>query len=99
MLKACQQKAIEDEFQVICSFYKEDFYPDILRAQLLTFVINFAAYNEAHEVQHAPTVFDIRDYFRLLSVGQQDLLHQVVGAIAKRRVSARLMIASYARFC
>ena len=78
LLKACQQKAFEDEFQVICSFNKEDFYPDILRAQLLTFGINFAAYNKAHEAQHALTIFDIRAYFRSLSVGQWDLLHHVV---------------------
>ena len=78
LLKACQQKAFEDEFQVICSFNKEDFYPDILRAQLLTFGINFAAYNKAHEAQHAPTIFGIWAYFRSLSVGQRDLLHHVV---------------------
>ena len=109
LLKACQQKAFEDEFQVICSFYKEDFYPDILRAQLLTFGINFAAYNEAHEVQHAPTIFDIRDYFWLLSVAQRDLLHQVVrvmklilvmpatNASSERSFSALRRVKSYLR--
>lgn len=82
LLKVCQQKVFDYEFHLICAFYKEDFQPDVLRAQLLTFGINFnAAYKEAHGEQHTPTIFAIWDYFQSLSVGQQDLLHQVSRAL------------------
>ena len=74
---ACQKKEFEEEFQFLCSFYGDDFQQELLRAQLLTLGIDFQhAYKEAYNTQAQVTSFDVRDCFRSLSVGQQDLLSQ-----------------------
>jgi len=41
LLKACQRKDITLEVQHACSFYKDNFQPELLRAQLKTFGIEF----------------------------------------------------------
>ena len=41
LVKACQKKEFEEEFQFLCSFYGDDLQPELLRAQLLTLGIDF----------------------------------------------------------
>ena len=78
LTKACQRKCFEEEFQFVCSFYKDDFQPELLRAQLLTLGVDFErAYKEAHGVQRSTTeIFDVREYFQSMSIGHRDLLHE-----------------------
>jgi len=112
-LKACQGKDFEEEFQFVCSFYKDDFQSELLRTQLLTLGVDFErAYKEAHGTQHSITeitIFDVRDYFQSLSVGQRDLLHQAcrvlqlvlvmpaTNATSERSFSALRRVKSYLR--
>ena len=80
LTKACQGKDFEEEFQFICSFYTDDFQPELLRAQLLTLGVVFErTYKEAHDAHLSTTeitIFDVRVYFQSLSIGQRDLLYQ-----------------------
>ena len=69
LTKACQRKDFEEEFQFICSFYKDDLQSELLHAmQLLTLGIDFErAYKEAYGTQHSTTgitIFDVQDYFK-----------------------------------
>ena len=60
LTKACQGKDFEEEFQFICSFYKDDFQPELLRAQLLTLGVDFErTYKEAHDAHHSTTEITI----------------------------------------
>ena len=113
LTKACQGKDFEEEFQFICTFYKDDFQSEFLRAQLLTLGVGFErAYKEVHGAQHSTTnitIFDIRDYFQSLSAGQRDLLQQAcrvlqlilvmpaTNATSERSFSALRRVKSYLR--
>ena len=69
MVKASLREEFTVPLEFVCSFYKDDFQPDLLHAQLLTFGIDFQhAYKEAYgeRTQAQPTIFDIRDYFKSL---------------------------------
>lgn len=60
-MKACQREDITSEFDYVCSFYKDDFQPELLRAQLLTFGIDFQhIQRETYgDSDRKPTIFDI----------------------------------------
>ena len=75
LIKASTKADFEDEFKIVCEFYKDDFNQDDLKAQLVTFGIEFqvSAVN-TKEI----TIFDIRDHFKAYSKAQKDLLGEVV---------------------
>lgn len=84
LVKASLKEDFKAPFEFVCSFYKDDFQPDLLHAQLLTFGVDFQAkyrevYGERTAVQ--PTIFDIRDYCKSLSAAQRNLLSQVCRAV------------------
>ena len=76
LLKSCTGDDIEDCFQAVCSFYKDDFQPDDLRSQLTTFGVNFRSTFKDCSIQ--PSLFDIKKYFLSLSKGQCQLINQVL---------------------
>ena len=80
LLKACQKEDITSEFDYVCSFYKDDFQPELLRAQLLTFGIDFQRIQRETygDSDRKPTIFDIKEYFISLTTAQKSLLSQVV---------------------
>ena len=63
LIKASSKEDFKDPFDFVCQFYKEDFQPDLLRAQLLTFGLDFQAAHSEGRTQAKPTIFDIRDSF------------------------------------
>ena len=84
LLKACQRKDVTSEYDYVCSFYKDDFQQEVLRAQLLTFGIDFQRIqSEAYGEQkyRKPTIFDIKEYFTSLTSAQKSLLSQVCRVI------------------
>ena len=77
LLKSCTGDNIEECFQAVCSFYKDDFHPDDLRSQLATFGVNFrSTFKKDCSIQ--PCIFDIKNYFLSLSKAQSQLIHQVL---------------------
>ncbi len=112
LVKASLREDFEAPFECVCPFYKDDFQPEILCAQLLTFGVDFQrVYKEAHgeKTQVQPTVFDTREYFKSLSIAQRDLLSQVcrvqqlilvmpaTNATSERSFSALRRVKSYLR--
>ncbi len=79
MMKACRKEEFDGELEAVCTFYKDDFNQELLRAQLKTFGVHF------EQLQACPTeekstklsIFDIKSYFLSLSPGQMSLLSQV----------------------
>ena len=74
LVKASLKEDFKAPFEFVCYFYKDDFQPDLLHAQLLTFGADFQAtyrevYDERTPVQ--PRIFDIRDYCKSLSAAQR----------------------------
>ena len=83
LVKASTSEDFQALLHFICSFYK-DFHPDLLKAQLLTFGLDFqAAQKQAcgYRAITKPTIFDISEYFKSLSHAQRQLLHQVCRAL------------------
>ena len=78
LIKASQQQDFSEHFKAVCDFYKDDFIPELLEAQLRTFGIDYqrAAMEESGNVRQ-PTIFDIQAYFKGISVAQRSLLGQV----------------------
>ena len=78
LIKASQQQDFSEHFKALCDFYKDDFIPELLEAQLRTFEICYqrAAMEESGNVKQ-PTIFDIQTYFKGISVAQRSLLCQV----------------------
>ena len=72
LFKACRQEEFESELSSVCSFYKNNFQQDVLRAQLLTLCIHVSS-----EQQTSVTIFDVKDYFLSLSFAQRSLLSEV----------------------
>ena len=79
LVKASTKEDFQALLDFICSFYKDDFHPGVLQAQLLTFCLDFQAVHKQLCGNRAtkPTIFEIRDYFKSLSHAQRQLLHQV----------------------
>ena len=77
LLKSCTGDNIEECFQAVCLFYKDDFQPDDLRSRLATFGVNFrSTFKKDCSIQ--PCIFDIKNYFLSLSKAQSQLIHQVL---------------------
>ena len=76
LLKAAENLDVKTEFDFVTSFYGEDFQPDNLRAQLVTFGLEFQRTILAASSMK-PTIHDVREYFCSLSSAQRDLLSQV----------------------
>ena len=76
LLKACQKEDITSEFDYVCLFYKDDFQPELLRAQLLTFGIDFQRIQREiyGDSDRKPIIFDIKEYFISLTTAQKSLL-------------------------
>ena len=74
LIKACTKGDFEDKLKVVCDFYKDDLNPDDLKAQLLTFGIEF---HQNCASDGKVTIFAIKDHFNGYSNAQQDLLKQV----------------------
>ena len=68
-----------EELDHVCSFYKDDFQRETLRAQLLTFGIEFQRVRSEtyDETIKPPTIFDIKNVFTALSIAQRSLLSEV----------------------
>ena len=80
LLKSSQRKDITAEFDYVSSFYKDDFQPKLLRAQLLTFGIEFERVQRetyGSNDTKKPTILDIKDYFGSLTQAQKTLLSEV----------------------
>ena len=111
LLKACQREDITSNLDYVCSFYKDDFQPEFLRTQLLTFGLDFQRIQrEAYgDNDKKPTIFDIKEYFTSLTTAQKSLLSQVclviklvlvmpaTNATSERSFSALRRVKSYLR--
>lgn len=108
LLKASQGQDYASEFEHTCSFYKDDFQLDMLRAQLQIFT------NECQRQQKETgipftTVFDIKEFFCTLTDSQKSLLSEVckvvklilimpaTNATSERSFSALRRVKSYLR--
>ena len=65
----------------MCTFNNDDFNCYQLRAQLLTFGIEFKRIENNQEHTTKPIIFDIREYISSLSMGQKTLLSEVCKAM------------------
>ena len=111
LVKASTKEDFQALLDFICSFYKDDFHPGLLQAQLLTFGLDFQAVHKQLCGDRAtkPTIFEIRDYFKSLSHAQRQLLHQVcrvlqmilvmpaTNATSERSFSALRQVKNYLR--
>jgi hypothetical protein len=75
LIKASSKQEFKAEFEGVCNFYKDDFNPDILKAQLITFGVEFQ--QSVLKGRRDLTIFDIRDHFKDLSSAHKSLLNQV----------------------
>ena len=61
LLKAAyKHKEFKREFDFVCSFYKDDFQPELLHTQLGIFNTEFQHFNKSSS---APTIIDLIEYF------------------------------------
>ena len=111
LLKVCQQENFDQELEDACSFFKDDFERETLRAQLITFGIDFQRKVNTKDdiVKIKPTWVDIKEYFQSLQVSQKALLSQVcnvlkillvmpvTNATSERSFSALRRVKSYLR--
>ena len=97
-------------FKYVCDFYKDDFEPDNLQAQLLTFKVSFQdVYKNKFDTKFLHTIFDIKNYLQELLSAQRILLSQVcrflqlvlvmpaTNATSERSFSALRRVKSYLR--
>ena len=110
LIKASMGEDFDASFKYVCDFYKDDFEPDNLQAQLLTFKVSFQdVYKNKFDTKLLPTIFDIKNYFQELSSAQRILLSQVcrllqlvlvmpaTNATSERSFSALRRVKSYLR--
>ena len=110
LIKASMGEDFDASFKHVCDFYKDDFEPDNLQAQLLTFKVSFQdVYKNKFDTKFLPTIFDIKKYFQELSSAQRILLSQVcrllqlvlvmpaTNATSERSFSALRRVKSYLR--
>ena len=107
LLKASQRKDFQEDFEFVCSFYKDDLHPEILRSQLSIFCTEFQKFYST--VQIPPTIVDIIKYTSTLTAAQKQLLSEVctvmkltlvmpaTNATSERTFSALCRIKSYLR--
>jgi len=74
LIKASLKEDFDQQFLVVCEFYKDDINPDDIRSQLVIFGNIFQSIPEKPAL---PTIFDIKEYFVKISTAQKDLLVQV----------------------
>ncbi len=74
LLKTAEEEDASTEFQFVCQFYKDDLEPEVLRVQLVTFILEFKR-TQTSSVK--VDIFDIRNYFCSLTTAQRLLLSQV----------------------
>ena len=79
LIKASNQSDFEDELKIVCDFYKDDFNSDNLKAQLVTFGVEFQQKNVTST--GATSFFDLLDHFKAYSIAQRSLLDQVVRVV------------------
>ncbi len=79
LIKASNQSDFEDELKFVCDFYKDDFNSDNLKAQLVTFGVEFQQKNVTST--GATSFFDLLDHFKAYSIAQRSLLDQVVRVV------------------
>ena len=72
-MKAAEGLIVTTEVDYVCSFYKNDFLPDTVRAELLTFGVDF----KRKEGGGNQSIIEIKHYLASLSNGQRPLLSQV----------------------
>ncbi len=111
MMKACKQEQLDGDLEAVCTFYKDDFNQELLRAQLQKFGVHFQQLQgrPTEENSTNPTIFDVKTYFLSLSPGQMALLSQVrrllqlvlvmpaTNATSERSFSALRRVKSYLR--
>ena len=68
----------EFDFQIVSSFYKDYFQPELLHSQLCLFNTEFQHFNKS---SRAPIIIDLIEYFSTFTNAQKILLSQVVLAI------------------
>ena len=71
LFKALNKEEYEEALEVVCDFYQDDFDKNCLRAQLQVFATNFKL---SPMKDHELSIFSVRDYFKILSKSQVDLL-------------------------
>ena len=76
LLKASSSLDFKTEFDFVTSFYGDDLQQDLLRAQLITFGVEFQRTSDDSDFTNL-TIFDIKKYFCSLTAAQKDLLSQV----------------------
>ena len=74
LMKACKQEKFEEDLDVVCSFYRDDFDKELLRTQLQTLGTHFIMMEQPST---QTSIFDLKRYFLSLSPGQSSLLSQV----------------------
>lgn len=74
-MKASTSQDVKAEIDFVTSFYGDDLQPENLRAQLVTFGLEFQRTCDDSDLK--PTIFDIKKYFCSLTKTQRDLLCQV----------------------
>ena len=77
MVKACKQEEIAGELEVTLSLYNDDFDPDLLKLQLQIFGTHYKQMQENKSDNSRLTIFDVKNYFSSISLGQRLLLSQV----------------------
>ncbi len=105
----CIQDRFDQAPEAVCTFYKDDFDQELLRAQLQTFGVHFQQLQGrlTEESSSNPTIFDVTTYFlgqmALLSLSQVRRLLQLVlvipatNATSERSFSALRHVKSYLR--
>ena len=76
-MKAAEKEHVTAEFDDVCSFYKDYFHPENLRAQLLTFGVEYGRNQIDNDRSTKSTIFDIKNYFTSLAMAQRSLLSEV----------------------
>ena len=73
LVKAAQNQDVTSEFDYVCSFYKNDLQLETLKAQLITYAVDFQrVYTEEGGKQGVqPTIFESKSYFTSLSPAQR----------------------------
>ena len=75
LLKTAEGKDITADFDFVCEFYKTNLDPQTLRAQLLTFGVEYQQKQSGTIIE--PDIFDTKECFHSLTSAQRSLLSQV----------------------
>ena len=102
LIKASKQEELQQILDAVCTFYHNDLDKELLHSQLQTFGIHFQTV--AQEPAADISIFDLKQYFLSLSLGQASLLSQVrrlvmaaTNATSERSFSALHCLENYLR--